>query len=286
MSPFYILPETGEKYETPSAVLSAAKCKTVSVEGIVIVPFHYDEAAYTCFLLPFTDYDVVDEEDCWRVLQERDDVIRLEWDEVKQFIPVLREPRLPGRTLFLFDAVVEGVLRRMGWRNPSSVMSSVTNISTIPAEGSGKVRLSHFSGDVQRILLSSGWHPKRRISTEVYREAYQRNGFEALDSALDLLQQFGELEVCLPCRSTPGYVKCFDFRASKSIDNIGRRNVALWEEDYDTQFCPVGECDNGALTLLICPKGRVISVLAWQLDFPMGDSIVTTIEDLCRTSTL
>jgi hypothetical protein len=135
-----------------------------------------------------------------------------------------------------------------------------------------------FSETVQKILEATGWTPQRRISITDWKKCLNSEGFTVHLKAVELLVNFGGIEVRPVKSSSDAYmaeVLRFDpiLAASGEFDRVD-----YWQKYLKIELTPIAEVN--AAILLLGSDGRVFSCwdrILWLDGLSFEDAIENTL---------
>lgn len=132
-----------------------------------------------------------------------------------------------------------------------------------------------FGLSATKYLSQAGWFPGRTCDTRRFEMALKRDGYDVFPAALEFLRELGGLAGKHPAYRTTT-TKEFDFDAARATGDMPKERVDVYAKRFGSSLIPVGEVDNGYITLMISSDGTLLGGLddyLWVFGKPFGDAL-------------
>ncbi|WP_083941063.1 SUKH-3 domain-containing protein [Pseudoduganella violaceinigra] len=106
-------------------------------------------------------------------------------------------------------------------------------------------------------LKSMGWSEDRRVDACIFITSLIDDGYEPFPMAVSFLENFGGLDGSMPAYRVKGELERIHFNPKEAIDEIYREKVVTYEARIGERLVVVGSANNGHLTLVLSPQGRM-----------------------------
>jgi hypothetical protein len=113
----------------------------------------------------------------------------------------------------------------------------------------------------RRQLAAGGWFEGRSCDVEPFKKAYRDERYVIFPAALQFLEQFGGLAGNHRAMQHTNPLKHFTFDARKAAENIPKEKVDVYSVRFGEALIPVGEIDDGYITLMISEHGALVGGL-------------------------
>ncbi|MCL2141886.1 MAG: SUKH-3 domain-containing protein [Methanimicrococcus sp.] len=137
----------------------------------------------------------------------------------------------------------------------------------------------NLSRDIAVIMEKYGWNPKRRIDTAEIVKILSDEGYQLNKYALEVIEQFGNLELEHPSYKIKNQTEKLHFNPLKACEGIYREKVEEYESRIGESLVVIGEAYNEHLTLMVSDNG---SIYGGYDDFlvRLGNSIEDALETI------
>ena len=137
-----------------------------------------------------------------------------------------------------------------------------------------------LTDETRRLLHKAKWKEGAQIDIGRFRDRLLTAGYKISPAVENFLSRFGGIKVVIPHPKVAGSKSTFHFNAAVAVERVFKSTVDEYSTHAGEELCVVGEAENGYLTLMVGPSGKMY---AGQDDFLylVGNDAEASIERLC-----